>query len=304
MKRIAAAFFVFAAALTGCATTGARPLAPADLDRIGWEKTASFQCYLSSSLTLTKLPDDSLPAVDFDAKGAARILEIRGTIVLPSSLEGRIVRSSKRDLYLYVAFEDGDAALPFARDKNGQFSLMPTVSGTDQTGVEFVEYEGVRYSISAKPRLNVVINETQADVRRQMQGSQARSASKTDEVIDRISEKFIDGLPGKSIIAVLNISSSDKASAVFIADELEFRLSDSKKFTLVDRKSLDAVLSEQQFQLSGEVSEESACSIGNILGASIVITGTISGTGTSRRLTLQALDVQTAEILSTAREAF
>jgi TolB-like protein len=298
-------FFVFAAALTGCATTGARPLAPADLDRIGWEKTASFQCYLSSQLTLTKLPDGSLPAeVDFDAGGAARILERRGTIVLPSSLQGRIIRSNKRDLYVYVAFEEGDAALPFAREKNGRFSLMPTIISTDQRGVEFVEYEGVRYKINAKPHLNVVIIETQADLRREMSGSRVRAESKTDEVIGRISKKFIDELPASAVIAVLNISSSDKASAVFIADELEFRLSDSKKFKIVDRKFLDAVREEQRFQLSGEVSDESARSIGNMLGASIVITGNLSGAGSSRRLTVKALDVRTAEIVSTAREAF
>jgi TolB-like protein len=122
--------------------------------------------------------------------------------------------------------------------------------------------------------------------------------------VERISEKFITELPGKAIIAVLNISSSDAASAVFIADELEFRLSDSKKFTVVDRKSLDTIRGEQRFQLSSEVSDESAHSIGKMLGASIVITGNISGTGSARRLTLKALDVETAEIISTAREAW
>jgi TolB-like protein len=302
-------------ALAGCASTAenagatgdvARPLEPADLDRIGWEKTASFQCYLSSELTLTKLSDDSLPVeVDFDAEGAARILERRGTIVLPSSLQGRILRSNKRDLYLYVAFEEGDATLPFARDKNGQFSLMPTISSTDQMGVEFVENEGVRYKINAKPHLNVVISETQADLRREMGGSQMRAASKIDEAMERISVKFIAELPESSVIAVLNIfSSNDMANAVFIAEELEYRLSDSKKFKLVDRRSLNAIRAEQQFQLSGEVSDESARSIGNMLGASIVITGNISGIGSSRRLTIKALDVETAEIISTAREAF
>jgi hypothetical protein len=280
-----AVFFVLAAALTGCAG-GARPLALADLDRIGWEKTTSFQCYLSSQLTLTRLPDDSPSGVAFDNEGAARIREIRGTIVLPGSLEGRILNFNKRDQYLYVAFEEGDSALPFARDKNNQFSLMPTINGTGQKGVEFVEYEGARYKINSRPRLNVVINETQDDLRRQMSGSQVRAASKTEEAAVRISEKFIDELPESSVIAVLNISSDDKETAAFIMDELEFRLNESKKFKIVDRKSLDALRTEQRFQASGEVSDESARSIGNMLGASIVITGNISGTGSSRRLTL------------------
>jgi hypothetical protein len=44
--------------------------------------------------------------------------------------------------------------------------------------------------------------------------------------------------------------------------------------------------------------------IGKILGASIVITASISGSGTMRRLTLKALDVKTARIVSMARESF
>jgi hypothetical protein len=305
-KGVWVSFLILAVVLSGCATTGgAKALATVDLDRIGWDKTTSFQCYLSSRLTLTKLQDDSLPAeVAFDAQGAARILERRGTIVLPSSLQGRILRSNKRDLYLYVAFEEGDAVLPFARDKNGRFTLMSTISGRD--GAEFVEYDGVRYKISGKPHLNVVISETQADLRREMGGSQVRAASELDEVIERISEKFIAELPAKSKIAVMDISSSDKANAVFIRDELEYRLSldTSKEFTIVDRKTLDTIHSEQQFQLSGDVSDDSVRSIGRMTGASILITGDISGTGTSRRLTLRALDVEKAEILSTAREPF
>jgi TolB-like protein len=296
-------FFILAAILTGCAA-GPRPLALADLDRIGWEKTAFFQCYLSSPLTLTRLPDDSPADVYVDKEGAVRIRETRGTVVLPSSLQGRVLRSDKRDLYLYVAFEEGGAVLPFAKDKNDRFSLMPTIDMKNQDSAEFIEYEGSRYKISSRPHLNVVINETQADLRRQMGGSRARAESQTEEVAGRASEKFIDGLPERSVIAVLNISSGDKETAVFIADELEFRLGDSKKFKIVDRKSLDAVRSEQRFQVSGEVSDESARSIGNMLGADIVITGDISGTGNTRRLTLKALDVATAEIVSTAREAF
>ena len=73
---------------------------------------------------------------------------------------------------------------------------------------------------------------------------------------------------------------------------------------MVDRKTIDTIRSEQQFQLSGEVSDQSAVSIGHLLGANIVITGNITGTGTNQRLTLKALDVKTARILAMAREQF
>jgi hypothetical protein len=52
---------------------------------------------------------------------------------------------------------------------------MPTISSTDLRGVEFVEYEGVRYTINAKPYLNVVITETQSNSRRKMGGRRVRA---------------------------------------------------------------------------------------------------------------------------------
>jgi hypothetical protein len=47
-----------------------------------------------------------------------------------------------------------------------------------------------------------------------------------------------------------------------------------------------------------------AVSIGKLLGANIVITGSISGVDSARRLRLKALDIMTAEIVTMASEMF
>jgi hypothetical protein len=297
---------VFMAALFLSCATGS-PLMLADLDRIGWANTASFQCYLSTELKLSKLPDPSGAAdVKFDKEGAALIENDRWTITLPASLTGRILRFHQRDQYLYVAFEEGDAVLPFAKNKDDQFSLMMTVDDKYENGVPFVEYEGARYKPtyfgSAPPVLNVIIVHTESELRRQMQGAKAGGTPAREAAVNRISEKFISSLPEQSVIAVLSISAEDSEEAAFIMGELEYRLVESNKFKIVDRKTLDAIRAEQDFHLSGDVSDESAISIGYMLGAGIVITGDISGSGTSRRLTMKALDVQTSEIVSTGRE--
>jgi TolB-like protein len=111
-------------------------------------------------------------------------------------------------------------------------------------------------------------------------------------------------LPGNSTIAVLSVSSNNIEMATFAVDELEYQLVLTKRFTVVDRTTLDKIRAEQQFQLSGDVSDQSAVSIGNMLGAGIVITGSISGSGSTQRLTLKALDVKTAQIITMAREQF
>jgi hypothetical protein len=108
----------------------------------------------------------------------------------------------------------------------------------------------------------------------------------------------------QTTVAVVSVASRDLESAEFVVDELAYIIVNSGNFKVVDRKSLDAIRSEQNFQTSGDVDDDSAVSIGKLLGANIVITGSISGAGSTRRLRLKALDVMTAEIAAMASEAF
>jgi TolB-like protein len=119
-----------------------------------------------------------------------------------------------------------------------------------------------------------------------------------------ISDELIDTLPQNSRIAVLSMSSDERTLSETAVDELEFNLVDARKFTVVDRGRLDQIRWEQNFQLSGEVSDNSAVSIGNMLGANIVIVGTISVNGSRGRITVRALDTKTAQIVTMAREQF
>jgi hypothetical protein len=111
-------------------------------------------------------------------------------------------------------------------------------------------------------------------------------------------------LTPRTTIAVVSIASSDIDAAEFVVDELAYIIVSSGNFRVVDRKSLETIRSEQNFQTSGEVDDDSAVSIGKLLGANNVITGSISGSGSTRRLRLKVLDVMTAEIVAMASEAF
>ena len=66
---------------------------------------------------------------------------------------------------------------------------------------------------------------------------------------------------------------------------------------MVDRRSLEAIYMERNFQLSGYVDDDTIVSIGNFLGADVVITGSITGENDFRRLRVKALDVKTARLL-------
>jgi hypothetical protein len=133
---------------------------------------------------------------------------------------------------------------------------------------------------------------------------QPRSNTGIDGAIFRASQDIINDLPENTSLAVINISSNDGNLSTLAVDELEFQLVSSRKFTIVNRSALDAIRREQNFQTSGEVSDASAVTIGQMLGANIVITGSITETERNRRLIIRALDVRTAQIITMVREDF
>ena len=91
--------------------------------------------------------------------------------------------------------------------------------------------------------------------------------------------------------------------ADYAVEDLEYNLVKAG-FRLVDRQQIERIKNEQQLQLSGDFDDNSAVSIGKMAGASSVIVIGVSYADKSGRLTLKALDVQTAEIIAMARQEF
>jgi hypothetical protein len=103
----------------------------------------------------------------------------------------------------------------------------------------------------------------------------------------------------QSRIAIINISASNARDGEFVLDELTNLLVNSKRYSIVDRQSLEAIRVERDFQLTGEVDDNAAVDIGKMLGAEIVITGNITD-----KLRIKALGVQTAQIIAMTTQTF
>ena len=121
--------------------------------------------------------------------------------------------------------------------------------------------------------------------------------------VRKAAQTIIASLKDDENIAIINISSSDTEMAEFVAGELEVILVNNR-LIVVDRSTLDNIRQEQNFQLSGDVDDNSAVSIGKFVGARIVIVGSISGSGEMRRLRFRALNTQSAQIVGASSEAF
>ncbi|MCL2720409.1 MAG: CsgG/HfaB family protein [Treponema sp.] len=119
-----------------------------------------------------------------------------------------------------------------------------------------------------------------------------------EQVIKQAFDSLCEHIPLRSRIAIINISASDPAEENYYLDELTLLFVNSRRYTIVDRRDINAVLAEQDFQLSGYVDDDEIVSIGKFLSANVVITGNISGTGSQKRLVIKAIDVLTGEILA------
>ncbi|HOF86129.1 MAG TPA: CsgG/HfaB family protein, partial [Treponemataceae bacterium] len=86
--------------------------------------------------------------------------------------------------------------------------------------------------------------------------------------------------------------------ALFVSQEITQFFVNSGKMVVVDRSDIEKIRKELTFQLSGDVSDESAQSIGKMLGAQIIITSTLDD---MRILRVKAIAVETARILGMER---
>ena len=111
-------------------------------------------------------------------------------------------------------------------------------------------------------------------------------------------------LKAGSRLALLPISAADKENGDYAYDTITVKFTNSGKYDMLERARINEILQEQNFQMSGMVSDETAVSIGKMLGAQAIIVGDISDTGNTRRLVFRCLDVETGKILGISSERF
>ncbi|MDR1470639.1 MAG: DUF1566 domain-containing protein [Spirochaetaceae bacterium] len=117
-----------------------------------------------------------------------------------------------------------------------------------------------------------------------------------DAAIREAAAQMGQNLPNGTKVALVSVASSSAQLSEYVISRLEAALVSGKKLVVVDRANLDKVRAEQGFQASGEVDDNSAKSIGKLLGAGAIVTGTFSDLGDVYSLTLKAINIETATV--------
>ena len=117
---------------------------------------------------------------------------------------------------------------------------------------------------------------------------------------DRVISLMVDTLPSKMPdnprVAFINNSQNEKDLAETVINGITDGFL-KKRITVIDRNSRALVDMERNYQLSGNVSDDEMVKIGYEAGVNTFVLVTITGSGSSRRLSLRMLDVERNIIL-------
>jgi len=127
------------------------------------------------------------------------------------------------------------------------------------------------------------------------------TATGVEGALARAADETLKNVPQRSRIAIVYITAQDRSTTDYISGELEY-IWVNNGYIITDRSQLDRLRREQDFQLSGEIDDATAVSIGKFAGADIIVTGRVDGEGNLQRLRLRALDTQTAQVVGVASE--
>jgi len=154
-------------------------------------------------------------------------------------------------------------------------------------------------SIAAQVNAGKIRKAVESDIaaRDQMARLDAERGGFTDKAIKNAIDMLYNKLPTGSVIMILKQNNNDRNTINDILDQITRNVVQGQKLKVVDRSNQAIINAEQQFQISGNVDDNSAVSIGKQLGARYAVFCWISGTMSTRKLNIRILDIETSVIV-------
>lgn len=104
-------------------------------------------------------------------------------------------------------------------------------------------------------------------------------------------------------IAVTDLDAEglDRSEVRVLSEQLRYELSQSGSFSIVERNRMEDILREQGFQQSGCTSDACAVEMGQLLGVSYMVTGTVGKAGDYTIINARIVDVGSGEVVVNER---
>ena len=117
-----------------------------------------------------------------------------------------------------------------------------------------------------------------------------------DQAIRNSAEQIEARLARDTRVAALSFDSPSERLSRYVLDEMMTVFVNNNYLSVVDRAHIELIQREMVFQMSGEVSDDSAQRIGQLLGAQSIITGSIEDLGPHYVIRFRTIGVETAAV--------
>ena len=124
------------------------------------------------------------------------------------------------------------------------------------------------------------------------------------EAFGKLAQNLVEQANNKPTFAFMALNSDDGNALVenYVTDALTEAMFATGKIKVVERASLEKIMSEQQFQSSVFVNENTAAEIGNLSGADFVCYGTLKDLKSHISVNVRVVEVSTAELYAMSRD--
>jgi len=224
------------------------------------------------------------------------------------SLAKRIVdsqmRSLEQDLVPVIVSTNRELMKETSKDKAVK-QLMKMAETLVKSGsledalVQYDQIAGDYGSVAARTNAGIIREAIASDAAASAKMTQLDSdrAGLADKAVKNAVDSLNSKLSSGAKITIMKTNSTERNMLDYVVDKMTTTIVHAERLTVIDRSNQALIDAEQQFQLSGNVSDNSIVSIGRQLGVKYIVLCWISGQSSGRQLNLRVLNVETSQII-------
>jgi len=238
------------------------------------------------------------------SSGSGSAANVTDTLTLAKSIVDSQIGSLRRDIVPTIVSVDRRLADETSKDKEVKQRMKEALAFVKNGSYA----EAIRQYDTIYGEYGSDAARTNAAILRESIASDAAARSElnrlfndTNGLADKAVKNAIDTLnsklPSGSNIMIMKTNSTERNMLEYAVNQMTKNVVQAGKLNVVDRSNQALIDAELQYQLSGNVDDNSMVSIGHQLGVQYIVICWISGAKSLRRLNQKVLDVKTAQII-------
>jgi hypothetical protein len=266
-------------------------------------RTVSVEFMYGVNNSRTGVPLGTVNKKDSTSTSASDQSGLADPLTLAKKIVDSQMRDLTKDLVPTIVSSNEKLMEETSKDKAVKQQMKTTKTLVKNNNYEdaIKEYDRIaaeHNSVAARSNANLLRKAIAADAAASAKMAQLDSerAGLAERAVKSSVASLTSKLPAGSVIMVMKQNATEARMLDDLLEKITTAIVQDGKLKVVDRSNQALIQAEQKFQLSGDVDDNSAVSIGKQLGAKYAVLCSITGVSSSRRLTLKVLNIQTSQI--------